>query len=94
MRFATAHGAALRDLRRQRQLTLKGVADQLAEKLGRPINKATLSRIENNKLEPGDELFDALCELLKGDRDQLRSIEVPPELADHVRKLTTANGAT
>lgn len=91
MRFATVtasvNGPAIKALRQQQDLTLEAVAELLAKKLGCPVYKATLSRIENNKLEPGEELFNALCELLDGDPEQLLTIEVPQKVVEHVRKL-------
>jgi transcriptional regulator with XRE-family HTH domain len=98
MRFATVtaevDGPAIKALRKQQGLTLDGLASQVAEKLGSPTNKATLSRIENNRLQPSQELFDALCEVLDGDPKQLLTIAVPAELVEFVRKLIEAERAT
>lgn len=85
--FETADGRALWELRDERGLTLEGTAALLAAKLGRPVHITTISKIENDQRQPSDELFDALVEVLDGDRNKLIRLNIPPELAQRIREL-------
>lgn len=85
--YETANGPAIRDLRKKRDLTLEGTAALLAQQLGHPVDISTISKIETGSRDASDELVDALCVVLDGDRKQLVRITIPPELVQHVRAL-------
>lgn len=91
MRYATVDGPKLRELRKERDLSLRATATLIAERLGlSTVHVTTLSKIETGDRQPSDELFGAWCEVLGGDRDELARISVPPELADHIHAAVTA----
>jgi transcriptional regulator with XRE-family HTH domain len=91
MRYATVDGPKLRELRKERALSLRATAALIAERLGlSTVHVTTLSKIETGDRQPSDELFDAWCDVLGGDRDKLVQIAVPPELADHIHAAVAA----
>ena len=78
----TPLGARLHELRVNRDLTLRGLADELR------LDFTYLSKIENGADKPGEETLRGMAAFFEVDADELLALagRVPPELADRARR--------
>lgn len=78
----TPLGARLRELRLDRSLTLRGLADELR------LDFTYLSKIENGADTPGEETLQRMARFFEVDADELLALagRVPPELAERARR--------
>ncbi len=78
----TPLGARLRDLRLDRKLTQRGLADELR------LDFTYLSKIENGADTPGEDTLQRMAVFFEVDADELLALagRVPPELTERARR--------
>jgi transcriptional regulator with XRE-family HTH domain len=71
MLSAKVDAARLQEIREERGLSTTQLAALLSTKLGRTVHQSTVSKYENGARQPRPDMFNAMCRVLKVERDEL-----------------------
>jgi transcriptional regulator with XRE-family HTH domain len=82
-----ALGGFVKGFRQERKLTQTQLADAMAQHVGAPISKGTISKIENGLTEFGADYLTALTRALGASPDQVHDIALGSLTADEGERL-------